>query len=47
MNWFFSGHNNKVSVDYSFGKDDTTFGNYENYHRTRLQWDFHLSLASD
>jgi phosphate-selective porin OprO/OprP len=42
MNWFLSGHNNKISVDYSFGKDNTTFGNKENYQITRLQWDFHL-----
>jgi len=42
MNWFFSGHNNKISIDYSFGKDNTNFGDQEDYHITRLQWDFHL-----
>lgn len=42
VNWFFSGHNNKISADYSYGKDNTTFGKKENYHLMRLQWDFHL-----
>ncbi|MCR9097007.1 MAG: OprO/OprP family phosphate-selective porin [bacterium] len=43
-NWFFSGHNNKVTLDYSYltlDNDNATtvvFGNTED-HRVRLQWD--------
>ena len=43
-NWFFSGHNNKVTLDYSYLTIDndenitTIFGNTED-HRVRLQWD--------
>lgn len=43
-NWFFSGHNNKITLDYSYltlDNDNATtivYGNTED-HRVRLQWD--------
>ncbi|CAM9902624.1 unnamed protein product, partial [Discosporangium mesarthrocarpum] len=43
-NWFFSGHNNKITLDYSYLTIDndeattTIYGNTED-HRVRLQWD--------
>ena len=40
-NWFFSGHNNKVTLDYSYltlDDDVAGFGN-TNDQRVRLQWD--------
>ena len=41
VNWFFSGHDSKLTVDYSRGKGDIlNFG--ASYRIVRLQWDFHL-----
>lgn len=40
-NWFFAGHNNKITVDYSYltlDDDVTPFGNTAD-HRARVQWD--------
>lgn len=43
-NWFFNGHNNKITLDYSYltlDNDEATttiYGNTED-HRVRLQWD--------
>lgn len=39
-NWFFNGHNNKITLDYSrLTLDDTFFGQDESDNRLRLQWD--------
>lgn len=39
-NWFFKGHNNKLTVDYSRLKlDDRVLGMYESENRLRFQWD--------
>ena len=39
-NWFFSGHNNKVTVDFSrLTLDDGLFGFNDSENRVRLQWD--------
>lgn len=39
-NWFFSGHNNKVTVDFSrLTLDDGLFGFNDSENRFRLQWD--------
>jgi len=39
-NWFFDGHNNKVTLDYSrLTLDDAFFGQDESDDRLRLQWD--------
>lgn len=40
-NWFFAGHNNKLTLDYSYltlDDDVTAFGNVAD-HRVRFQWD--------
>jgi hypothetical protein len=39
-NWFFAGHNNKITVDYSFlTMDDGLTGLDDDGNRLRLQWD--------
>ena len=39
-NWFFSGHNNKVTVDFSrLTLDDGLFGFNDSENRFRVQWD--------
>ena len=39
-NWFFAGHNNKLTFDYSYlTLDDSALGEDEGDHRVRLQWD--------
>jgi phosphate-selective porin len=40
VNWFMSGHNNKVTIDYSYLtlKDFATMRDYSD-NRVRLQWD--------
>jgi phosphate-selective porin len=39
-NWFFAGHNNKLTLDYSFLKVDDGFtGIDEDANRIRFQWD--------
>ncbi len=39
-NWFFNGHNNKLTLDYSrLSLDDTFFGQDESDNRLRFQWD--------
>lgn len=39
-NWFFNGHNNKLTLDYSYlTLDDGQLGVDEHGHRVRLQWD--------
>lgn len=39
-NWFFKGHNNKITVDYSrLNLDDSVLGLYESENRLRVQWD--------
>ena len=39
-NWFFNGHNNKITLDYSrLTLDDTFFTQDESDNRLRLQWD--------
>ena len=39
-NWFFAGHNNKITVDYSYlTLDDDFFDKTKDDHRFRLQWD--------
>ncbi len=39
-NWFFNGHNNKLSLDYSYLTiDDGAMGVDDDGHRVRLQWD--------
>ena len=39
-NWFFNGHNNKITLDYSrLTLDDTFFAQDEDDNRLRLQWD--------
>ena len=39
-NWFFNGHNNKVTMDFSrLTLDDTFFAQDETDNRLRLQWD--------
>jgi len=39
-NWFFNGHNNKITLDYSrLTLDDTFFAQDESDNRLRLQWD--------
>jgi phosphate-selective porin len=40
LNWFLAGHNNKITVDYSYLtlKDFATFTDYSD-NRIRLQWD--------
>jgi len=39
-NWFFNGHNNKVTMDFSrLTLDDTFFAQDESDNRLRLQWD--------
>jgi phosphate-selective porin OprO and OprP len=40
LNWFFSGHNNKVTLDYShLTLDDGLLGVSDSDNRVRLQWD--------
>ncbi len=40
LNWFFAGHNNKVTLDYSYlTLDDATTMMHEKDNRVRLQWD--------
>ena len=39
-NWFFNGHNNKLTLDFSrLDLDDTFLGQSESDHRLRFQWD--------
>ena len=39
-NWFFDGHNNKLTLDYSYlTLDDGAMGLSDDGHRVRLQWD--------
>jgi phosphate-selective porin OprO/OprP len=39
-NWFFSGHNNKITVDFSHLKlDDALVNIGESENRLRMQWD--------
>ena len=39
-NWFFNGHNNKLTLDYSYLTiDDGLLGIDDDAHRVRLQWD--------
>ena len=39
-NWFFKGHNNKLTLDYSYlTLDDDAFNSSADGHRVRLQWD--------
>ncbi|MEM7308027.1 MAG: porin [Planctomycetota bacterium] len=39
-NWFFRGHNNKLTLDYSYlTVDDAALGQDDSDHRVRLQWD--------
>jgi phosphate-selective porin len=39
-NWFFSGHNNKITLDYSYlTLDDDVMGIDKSASRVRLQWD--------
>ena len=39
-NWFFNGHNNKLTLDYSYlTLDDGAAGLDESGSRVRLQWD--------
>ena len=40
INWFLAGHNNKVTIDYSYLtlKDFATMMDYSD-NRVRLQWD--------
>ena len=40
LNYFFAGHNNKVTLDYSYlTLDDESAGRKVNDNRIRLQWD--------
>ena len=40
LNWFFSGHNNKITLDYShLTIDDGLAGLSDSDDRIRLQWD--------
>ena len=40
LNWFFAGHNNKVTVDYSYlTLKDFASGRDVSDNRVRLQWD--------
>jgi len=40
LNWFFAGHNNKITVDYSYlTLDDATTMMHEKDNRVRVQWD--------
>ena len=39
-NWFFKGHNNKLTLDYSRLKlDDSILNQNESENRLRFQWD--------
>jgi hypothetical protein len=39
-NWFFWGHNNKITVDYSYlTLDDDVLARNVSDHRSRVQWD--------
>ena len=39
-NWFFWGHNNKITVDYSYlTLDDDVLSRNVSDHRSRVQWD--------
>ena len=39
-NWFFNGHNNKLTLDYSYLTiDDGALGLDDDGSRVRLQWD--------
>ena len=42
VNWFFSGHDNKLSFDYTDGRERQHDGRDARYHIIRLQWDFHI-----
>jgi phosphate-selective porin OprO/OprP len=42
VNWFFSGHNNKLTADFSYGREKPTGGRVVEKRTWRLQWDFHL-----
>jgi hypothetical protein len=40
LNYFFAGHNNKVTLDYSYlTLDDQSAGQNVSDNRIRLQWD--------
>ncbi|MFQ5716247.1 MAG: porin, partial [Nitrospinales bacterium] len=40
LNYFFAGHNNKVTVDYSYlSLDDASSGRFDSVNRIRVQWD--------
>ena len=39
-NWFFNGHNNKLTLDYSYlTLEDGALDEHVDGHRVRLQWD--------
>jgi phosphate-selective porin OprO/OprP len=42
VNWFFGGHDNKLSFDYTDGRERLHDGRDARYHIIRLQWDFHI-----
>ena len=42
VNWFFSGHNNKLSADFSYGREEPSGGRVIEERIWRLQWDLHL-----
>lgn len=42
INWFFSGHDSKLTLDYTHGDGDLARIRDVSYRMYRLQWDFHL-----
>ncbi|MBO6656439.1 MAG: hypothetical protein JJ934_06085 [Pseudomonadales bacterium] len=42
VNWFFSGHDSKLTLDYTNGRGDLSRVRDLKYRVYRLQWDFHL-----
>jgi hypothetical protein len=39
LNWFFKGHKNKLTLEYSYLEFDQFVPEFESGHRLRLQWD--------
>ena len=39
FNWFFHGHKNKLTLDYSYLEYDEFLPNHNTDHMIRLQWD--------
>jgi len=39
LNWFFKGHKNKLTLEYSYLEFDQFVPEFESGHRVRLQWD--------